>query len=208
VKALLEGLDIPEIEPDEDLRMELYALAQTQGKEAVHKLLQEVDPVSAEKIHPHNLPRMVRAIEVRHMSGKPFSELQTKSEPKYNVFYAGLNTSDRNILYDRINRRVLQMIDKGLVDEVKSLILKYGRTVSIMKTLGYKEICDYIEGNCALEEAIEKIQQNTRNFAKRQLTWFRGNKKIHWFYINKQSQDEICREIIEKYQMQKVYSNK
>ena len=195
VKALLEGLDIPEIDPDEDLRRELYAMAESYGKEAVFRLLQESDPASAEKIHPHNLPRVIRAIEVEKVTGRPFSELQTKSEPKYNVFYAGLSTTDRDVLYDRINRRVLQMIDMGLVDEVKSLILKHGRTVSLMNTLGYKEICEYMEGRYTLEEAIGKIQQHTRNFAKRQLTWFRGNKQIHWFYIDKHSQDEICREI-------------
>ncbi len=199
VKALLEGLDIPDIEPDENFRHEIKKLIDERGKEYLHKVLAEIDPATAKKLHPNDVFRITRALEVRHVTGKLMSELQTKSEPKYNVLYVGLNTTDRDILYDRINRRVLIMIEKGLVEEVKSLILKHGRTISLMKTLGYKEICEYMEGLYSLDEAVEKIQQNTRNFAKRQLTWFRANKNINWFYIDKMSQEEICQEIIKKY---------
>ena len=127
------------------------------------------------------------------------SELQTVSESEYDVLYVGLNTEDRDFLYERINSRVLLMIKHGLVQEVESLIKKYGRTNALLKTLGYKEICEYFDGICTLEEAIANIQQHTRKFAKRQLTWFRANKKINWFFIDRMSSEEIVAEIVDKY---------
>ncbi|MDD3149836.1 MAG: tRNA dimethylallyltransferase, partial [Candidatus Gastranaerophilales bacterium] len=108
----------------------------------------------------------------------------------------GLNAENRDYLYKRINDRVLVMIEKGLIDEVKNLIIKYGKTVSLLKTLGYKEICEYLDGEYSLNQAIYNIQKNTRNFAKRQLTWFRANKEINWFFIDKMSKDEIINEVL------------
>ena len=127
------------------------------------------------------------------------SEIQTITGPKYDVLYAGLNAHDREYLYDRINWRVDIMIENGLISEVESLINKYGKTLSLLKTLGYKEIHGYLEGLYPLEDAIELIKKNTRNFAKRQLTWFRANKKINWFNIDEMPQDKICNEIITLY---------
>ncbi len=199
VKALLEGLDLPEIDPDEDFRREMERLVKVKGKEALHNTLKHFDPACAQKLHPNDTFRIIRALEVQHVTGQPMSELQTMSKPGYNVLYVGLNTSDREVLYNRINRRVLKMIEEGLVDEVKALIIKYGRTVSLMKTLGYKEICEVFDGVYSLEEGIERIQKNTRNFAKRQLTWFRANKDINWFFIDRVSQDEICHAIARKF---------
>jgi len=199
IKALLEGLDIPEIDPDEDFRRKMREIAEKEGKEALHKILENSDPVIAKKLHPNDIFRIIRALEVQHITGCPMSKAQTISNSKYKVFYVGLNALDREFLYDRINKRVLNMIEKGLVEEVEALILKYGRTVSILKTLGYKEICERLEGLYSLDEAVEKIQQKTRNFAKRQLTWFRANKDIHWFYIDRNSQDEICESIAKKW---------
>lgn len=199
VKALLEGLDLPEIDPDEDFRNQMERLVQVKGKEALHDTLKHFDPVSAQKLHPNDTFRIIRALEVRHVTGQPMSGLQTMSKPGYNVLYVGLNTTDREILYDRINCRVLKMIEKGLVEEVKKLIISYGRTVSLMKTLGYREICEVFDGAYTLDEGIEKIQKNTRNFAKRQLTWFRTNKDINWFYIDQTEPDQICREVAKKF---------
>lgn len=195
LKALLDGLDIPEIEPDEEYREEMYRLAQAKGNDALHSRLKEVDPESAEKIHPNNVPRVIRALEVCHVSGDKFSSVQSTSSPDYDVMYVGLNTMDRNALYNRINLRVLMMIERGLVNETKNLIIRYGRTTPLLKTLGYKEICDYFDGAGSLKETVEKIQQNTRNFARRQLTWFRANKDINWFYIDEMRIDEICAKV-------------
>ena len=127
------------------------------------------------------------------------SEISSMSKPPYEVFYAGLNARDRAYLYDRANRRVDKMIESGLVDEVHRLVQKYGRTLPILKTLGYKEICEYFDGKISLEEAVGLIKKHTRNYAKRQLTWFRANPEIHWYYIDEMSQEEIVEKIIREY---------
>ncbi len=196
IRALLEGLDIPDIDPDHEFRKKMQEIAETKGKEVLHSKLKVIDPVIAEKLHPNDTFRVIRALEIHQLTGEPVSDFQTFSRPEYDVLYIGLNARNRDFLYDRINKRVLQMIDKGLVEEVKMLIDKYGRTISVLKTLGYREICDYLNGLYSLEEAIEQIQKNTRNFAKRQLTWFRANQEINWFYIDENTPDEICEQVI------------
>lgn len=199
VKALLEGLNIPDVRPDESFRQEMENFVKEKGKEALYKKLQESDPEMAKKLYPQDIFRIIRALEVQNATGQKMSELQTISESEYDVLYVGLNTEDRDFLYERINSRVLLMIKHGLVEEVESLIKKYGRTNALLKTLGYKEICEYFDGICNLEEAIANIQQHTRKFAKRQLTWFRANKKINWFFIDKMTSEEIVAEIVDKY---------
>jgi len=199
VKALLEGLDIPAIDPDAEFRNEMNQLIRIKGKDALYATLQHFDPVTAEKLHPNDTFRIIRALEVQHVTGQPMSEIKSMSKPEYNVLYIGLNATDREFLYDRINLRVLKMMEMGLVEEVKRLIIQHGRTVSLMKTLGYREICEVFDGVCSMDKAVEKIRKNTRNFAKRQLTWFRANKNINWFYIDEQDQDEICRAVAEKF---------
>jgi len=204
IRALLEGLDIPDVDPDEDFRQEMAEFVEKFGWQGIYEKLKQEDPEIAEKLYPQDVFRIIRALEVKKVTGQKMSEVQTLSEPEYDVLYCGLNAENRDFLYERINRRVLLMQEQGLVEEVKSLIQKYGRTNSLLKTLGYKEICEYFDGNCALEEAVEKIQQNTRKFAKRQLTWFRANKKINWFFIDKMNSDEIIKEIVEKYHEHKL----
>ena len=198
-KALLAGLDMPKVEPDEEFRQELDEFASLHGREALHNRLKEIDPVMAEKLHYNDKFRIIRALEVHKALGIPMSEAQKLKPPKYDVLYIGLNAQDREYLYGRVNKRVDIMIEQGLVEEVKNLINKYGKTVSLLKTLGYKEICEYIDGILSLEDSIELIKKDTRNFAKRQLTWFRANPEINWFYIDKMSGEQICKEIIKLY---------
>ena len=195
VKALLEGLNIPEVNPDEDFRAEMQEFIKIHGKEALYRKLQESDPEMSEKLMPNDSFRIIRALEVQKTTGKKMSEIQTVSKPEYDVLYCGLNADDRNFLYNRINKRVHIMQEQGLVHEVEGLIEKYGKTVSMLKTLGYKEICEYLDGNWDFDFAIEKIQKNTRNFAKRQLTWFRANDRINWFFIDKMERDRVIEEI-------------
>lgn len=169
------------------------------GKEALYKKLKDSDPEIAEKLMPNDSFRIIRALEVQKITGKKMSQLQTMSEPEYDVIYCGLNAENRDYLYERINKRVLIMIEQGLIEETEQLIKKYGRTNALLKTLGYKEICEYFDGIYSLEDTISNIQQHTRQFAKRQLTWFRANKNINWFFIDKTSSDEIVLSIIKKY---------
>jgi len=191
IKALLAGLNIPDVDPDEKFREKMENLVKNQGKEALYNLLKKSDPEMAEKLMPNDSFRIIRALEVQNATGQKMSEIQTVSDPQYKVIYAGLNAEDRELLYERINKRVEIMLQIGLIDEVKGLIRKYGRTNALLKTLGYREICEFFDGKLSEEEAVSLIQKNTRNFAKRQLTWFRANKEINWFFIDKSSPAEI-----------------
>lgn len=198
IRAAVDGLDIPDVKPDQEYREKLEAIAQKEGKVALHEILKKVDPVSSEKLHPNDSFRIIRALEVYYKTGKPISELQKRTPSPYNVLYISLNAEDREILYDRINQRVLTMIEDGLIEEVKFLIGKYGKTLSLLKTLGYKEVVDFLESKCSYNEMIEDIQKNTRNFARRQLIWFRADDRIHWYNIDKMSSDDMIKDIMKK----------
>lgn len=188
IQALLYDIDFDENEKEDACRKELEAYAREHGAEALHEKLALVDPASAEMIHPNNIKRVIRALEFYEQSGKRISEhneTQRQRESPYAFAYFVL-TDDRAHLYERINRRVDQMIEEGLVNEVQALKDKgYTKQLVSMQGLGYKEILDYLDGNCTLEEAIYTIKRDTRHFAKRQLTWFKRERDVIW--INKQS---------------------
>ena len=199
VRSLLGGLDIPDVPADENFRAEMDKFVEDYGRQALYDKLAAIDKTTADKLHYNDNVRVTRALEIFHATGKTMSEISSISKPPYEVFYAGLNALDRAYLYDRANRRVDKMIDSGLVDEVHRLVQKYGRTLPILKTLGYKEICEYFDGKISLDEAVELIKKHTRNYAKRQLTWFRANPEIHWYYIDEMTQEEIVEKIIREY---------
>ncbi|MGN0416279.1 MAG: tRNA (adenosine(37)-N6)-dimethylallyltransferase MiaA [Agathobacter sp.] len=183
IQALLYDIDFSEQDCDEAYRRELADFAREHGNEALHEKLREIDPVSYETIHANNSKRVIRALEYYHITGKPISthneEEHQKNSP-YNYAYFVL-TDDRKKLYERIDRRVDLMMEKGLVEEVKALYDKgYRRDMVSMQGLGYKEILDYLEGKCTLEEAVYVIKRETRHFAKRQLTWFRRERDVIW----------------------------
>lgn len=188
IQALLYDIDFDENEKEDAYRKELEAYAREHGAEALHEKLALVDPASAEMIHPNNIKRVIRALEFYEQTGKRISEhneIQRQRESPYAFAYFVL-TDDRAHLYERINRRVDQMIEEGLVNEVQALKDKgYTKQLVSMQGLGYKEILDYLDGNCTLEEAIYTIKRDTRHFAKRQLTWFKRERDVIW--INKQS---------------------
>ena len=183
IQALLYDIDFSNQDCDEAYRQELSKFAKEHGNEALHEKLKDTDPVSYETIHANNSKRVIRALEFYHITGKPISahneEEHQKSSP-YNFAYFVL-TDDRKTLYDRIDRRVDLMMEKGLVEEVRALYDKgYRRNMVSMQGLGYKEILDYLEGKCTLEEAVYVIKRETRHFAKRQLTWFRRERDVIW----------------------------
>lgn len=188
IQALLYDIDFDENEKEDACRKELEAYAREHGAEALHEKLALVDPASAEMIHPNNIKRVIGALEFYEQTGKRISEhneTQRQRESPYAFAYFVL-TDDRAHLYERINRRVDQMIEEGLVNEVQALKDKgYTKQLVSMQGLGYKEILDYLDGNCTLEEAIYTIKRDTRHFAKRQLTWFKRERDVIW--INKQS---------------------
>lgn len=201
-RILLENYDMPRVAPNKELREELHKIEQEQDTKALYNMLVELDPVLAKNIHPNNTVKIVRALEVCKTLGIPMSEAQKiKTEPEYNVIWLGLghlNGENRQLLYDRTDLRVDIMLSQGLENEAKQLFEKYGRIQSLEKTIGYQEFIDYFENKKTREEAIEQIKQNTRRYAKRQLTWFRRNENIHWLDITKTKQElvEECLKII------------
>lgn len=190
IQAVLYDIDFSENEKDTSYREELEKLAQTKGAEYLHDRLREVDEKSAQDIHANNVKRVIRALEYFHQTGEKISEHneeQRKKVSPYNFSYFVLN-DEREHLYERINLRVDQMINEGLVREVQSLKEKgYTRDMVSMQGLGYKEMLDYLDNKCSLEEAVEIIKRDTRHFAKRQITWFKRESDVTW--IDKKEYD-------------------
>lgn len=183
--SVINNTKFSEAESDEEYRKELYALAEKEGNEAVHKLLEEVDKEAAEKIHANNLRRVVRALEIYKTTGKTMTQVNLESvqEPLYDALIIGLNM-DRELLYERINRRVDIMMEQGLETEVKNILaMGIDGNSTAMQAIGYKELTRYFDGKISKEAAIEKIKQESRRYAKRQLTWFRRNEKINWVLL-------------------------
>lgn len=180
-------------------RDELQILADKYGNEYLVEILIKVDPEAASRIHPNDTRRLIRALEVYYTSGRPISDFQYNRDdlkPKYRLAYYGLNM-DRDKLYSRIEQRVDIMISRGLANEVKELMeMGYGLHNSSMQAIGYKEIVDYLNGKITLQQAVELIKQNTRRFAKRQLTWFRRDQRIKWKNVDEyQSLEQIANDI-------------
>ncbi|WP_395548519.1 MULTISPECIES: tRNA (adenosine(37)-N6)-dimethylallyltransferase MiaA [unclassified Lacrimispora] len=186
IQALLYDIDFTENGEDTSIRMELEKLGQERGAEYLHNLLRDIDPDSAEEIHENNLKRVIRAIEYYRQTGERISEHNKREREKkspYNFLYYVVNT-DRARLYERIDRRVDLMLEQGLVEEVMHLKdMGLTRDMVSMQGLGYKEILDYLQGICTLEEAIYVLKRDTRHFAKRQITWFKRERDVRWLNL-------------------------
>lgn len=193
IQALLYDIDFTENEEDTTYRSKLEQLAKEKGTEYLHEMLREVDSVSADTIHANNVKRVIRALEFYKLTGQKISEHNEKERAKespYEFCYFVLN-DDRKRLYDRIDLRIDQMLEEGLVEEVTALKNKgFTKDMVSMQGLGYKEILDYLNGTCSLEEAVYILKRDTRHFAKRQLTWFRRERDVIWIQKNEYAQDE------------------
>lgn len=198
IQALLRDITFTENETDGAYREELEKLAEVEGPEALHAQLEEIDPVSAQMIHPNNIKRTIRALEYYHLTGELISRHNERERAKanaYNACYFVLN-DERDKLYRKIEQRIDEMLEMGLVDEVRSLKEKgYHRGMVSMQGLGYKEILDWLDGKCTYEQAIEILKRDTRHFAKRQLTWFRREPEVIW--VEKNAFDYDDRRILE-----------
>lgn len=191
--GILYDLDFSRPPENPERRNQLETYAQKNGNSALHRILQEKDPQAAAHIHPNNVKRVIRAIEVAESGGKwrDFSR-EPKRNPDYDVLLIGL-CRERAELYDRINRRVDLLMQEGLVDEVRRLLQMGLKEEHIsMKGIGYKEVIGYLNGEYTLENAEELIKKNTRHFAKRQMTWFRRYPDIHWVNISDYAEEEEC----------------
>lgn len=190
IKAVTDRFAFGPKGADQELRNKLIKQCDEEGLNRLYEKLNKVDPEAASKIHPNDLKRIIRALEVYTLEGKPISEQVSKTKAEispYRFFYQGL-TMDRDQLYVRIERRVDLMLEEGFLEEVKSLLAKgYSLNSPGMQILGYRQLAEYLEGNTSFDAAIQEIKKETRNLAKRQLTWFRREKAIEWHEINNQS---------------------
>ncbi|HJC83850.1 MAG TPA: tRNA (adenosine(37)-N6)-dimethylallyltransferase MiaA [Candidatus Anaerostipes avicola] len=181
IQGLLYDIDFTKEEQDFRYRENLQKKAKEEGAQAIHKMLQAVDPASAQKIHPNNIKRVIRALEFYHLNGRKISEhneQESRKESPYRFAYFVLN-QNRTTLYERINHRVDLMLEAGLVEEVRRLKeAGYGKNLVSMQGIGYKEVLDYLDGKMTLEETADQIKKDTRHFAKRQLTWFGREKEV------------------------------
>lgn len=183
IQALLYDIDFTKEPEDSRYRKELEDYAKVHGARALHEKLREVDEKAAEEIHENNVKRVIRALEFHYLSGGKISqhnEAERKKESPYQFAYFVLN-DERERLYERINQRVDKMLAEGLTEEVETLRnMGCRRDMVAMQGLGYKEILEYLEGYCSLEDAVYRIKRDTRHFAKRQLTWFRREREVIW----------------------------
>lgn len=182
IQSVIYDYQFSEAPADETLRTQLEKRAKEIGNDALHQELTQIDPKSASQIHPNNVRRVIRALEIYYRTGETMSQTQKhqQPEPLYDVALVGL-TMDREKLYDRINLRVDLMVEQGLLEEVQKLYDQGLRDCQSIQAIGYKEIYEYLDGHISLEEAIENLKKNSRHYAKRQLTWFRNKMDVQWF---------------------------
>jgi tRNA dimethylallyltransferase len=177
IRSIVRGLLIPRVAPQAELRSQLQAIGQPQ----CYAFLQQVDRIAAQKIHANDQVRTLRALEVFYTTGKPISAQQGEFPPSYPILQIGLDCLDTEGLEQRIQRRTAQMLADGFVAEVEALCRKYGAALPLLNTLGYQEIKQHLAGDLSLAEAETLIGLHTRQFAKQQRTWFRGDRAIEWF---------------------------
>ncbi|MCQ4023141.1 MULTISPECIES: tRNA (adenosine(37)-N6)-dimethylallyltransferase MiaA [unclassified Ruminococcus] len=197
ISSLLNNIEFSQSSSDENLREELLSVAKAQGADKLLEMLSEFDSESAKRLSEQkNVKRIVRAIEIYKTTGVTMTESiknSRLSQPPYNDVRIGLKSENRQLLYDRVNKRVDIMLESGLLDETKRIMaLNLGKTAKM--AIGYKELIPYLEGSMTLDDAIEKLKMETRRYAKRQLTWFRRDEKINWIDIDKLSNGDIIKE--------------
>ncbi len=196
VRAVAEGWSIPRVAPDPALREALLERAEREGSESLYAELRAVDAAAAERIDPRNVRRLVRALEVYHTTGRPFSEQRRRRPPPYDQLWIGL-TMPRAELYRRADARIERMIEAGWVDEVRGLLARgYMPELPAFSALGYREIAAYVQGRLTLDEAVALIKRSTRNFIRHQYAWFRASDpRLHWFDVSEPHLDGI-RELV------------
>ena len=199
INSLTCNMTFTEAEKDEEYRLYLEKLSEEKGNDFVHEMLKEIDPISYKEIHANNRKRVIRALEVYKLTKKPFSSFNAGEDfykSDYDVYYYVL-TMNRDKLYERINKRVDIMIEKGLLEEcIKLREMGYTSDMQSMQGIGYKEILYYLENKISFEDAVNMIKQGSRNYAKRQLTWFRRDKRCIFLDKDVMSEDEILHKVL------------
>ncbi len=191
LRALLEGLRMPEVEPQEELRAELAKVAEEHGVEHLREILRQLDPIAAEKIGINDRFRLIRAIEVSRVLNMPFSQAASREPVPYNVVWIGLTANRRELLKERIIERIDGQLANGLQNEVQSIYTKFGATQALTNTVAYSEMIQLLQGQLTLDQARDQIIKNSTALARRQLIWFRANAKTTWFAIDEHTENEI-----------------
>ncbi|MFC1847393.1 tRNA (adenosine(37)-N6)-dimethylallyltransferase MiaA [Chloroflexota bacterium] len=196
VRAILEGWDIPQVPPDPEFRHSLEEMVATGGPDQLYRELMMVDPVAAQNVDRRNIRRMIRALEVSRYAGTPFSQLQRKKTPPFDVIIVGL-TAHRAEVYRRVDLRVDEMIERGLVDEVGKLVnMGYDFNLPAMSGIGYKQIGMFLSGEITLDSAMQQIKFETHRFVRHQYSWFRlKDDRIRWFDIQGEVEPEIKEQV-------------
>ncbi len=204
ISSLIDNIKFPDIKSDPNIRMKIEKEMEEKGREAVFERLKACDPETAAELHYNNTVRVIRALEVFEITGRKLSNFKEESrlEPSpYDAVMLGLNYSDRQKLYERINLRVDKMVEEGLIEEARAVYMT-GQMKTAANAIGFKELIPYFENKADLDECIDKIKQETRRYAKRQLTWFRKNAKIQWVLLdefdNKEKISDYCKKSIAK----------
>lgn len=204
ISSLVDGIRFPDISSDEAVRAQINREIEAEGAEAVFEKLKACDPETAAQLHPNNKVRVIRALEVFRLTGRKLSDFNAESRVQpspYEAVIVGLNFHDRQKLYDRINKRVDRMVEEGLVSEAEE-VFRAGEMKTAANAIGYKELIPYFENRSDLLTCVDKIKQETRRYAKRQLTWFRKNAKIQWIMLdeldNREKISAYCRKIVAK----------
>lgn len=204
VNSLIDNISFDDKGTDENVRKRISEEAEALGAEEMHRRLSEIDPETASEVSPNNIIRVIRALEVCEITGMKFSEYKKMNRGKdsdYNYCMIGLNYRNRELLYEKINKRVTLMAENGLVDECRA-VYESERLGTVCQAIGYKELIPYFRGEASLEECLDKIRQSSRKYAKRQLTWFRRDERINWIYLDEISKFdeiiEICKKIVAK----------
>lgn len=205
INSITHKLEFNTVKSDEKLRYELENIAESQGNQKLHEMLEHIDPESASKIHKNNVRRVIRAIEVYKLTGHKFSEINDKFDhynDDYDFYIIGLN-DDRHILYERINQRVDEMIDEGFMAECKYIYEMTDENSQSIQAIGYREAFMYLNNEISFKDMVSLMKKNSRKYAKRQLTWFRQDERIHWMNLEdfKKFEDieQICLENVKEW---------
>lgn len=196
-RALLEGLKIPQIGPQNELREELKSMEE-QAAGSLHARLLELDPASAERLNPRDIFRIIRALEVTMVSGKPFSEQAGEREPDFDVLWIGLSIQDREYLKQLIHLRMKEQMEAGMLAEVENLLGRFGASQKLMNTVNYKDFLQHLSGEFDLKKAVEEAERHNYQLARRQIMWFKTNPAINWYYVDKVSRAEIEADVLQK----------
>lgn len=199
IQSVTHSFQFSEAEQDYELREQLMRMAESEGVEALHERLRMIDPITAERLHPNDVKRVIRAIEIYQLTGQTMADFQHRAQySPYDIVMIGL-TMDRQKLYERINQRVDLMIEAGLIEEVRWLLDQgYDPSLNSMQGLGYKEVVPYLYGEITQEQAVQEIKKRTRHFAKRQLSWFRRIPEVQWFDLTNPDEHSRIKETIHR----------